>query len=874
MVKIAIAGGSGNVASEIIDVLVATKKHEIIILSRKDAPSRNPTEGVTWIKPDYDSVDQLTETLQGVDTLLSFVTEQEGSESPIQKRLITAAVQAGVKRFAPSEWATSTTEHLPWYAYKAEIRRYLVELNKDKKVLEYTLFQPGLFANYFTRPYKSSTYIHQIETPIDFEKRRAILVEGGDEGVITLTTVQDFAAVVARAIEYEGEWPVVSGIRGTTLSVGELVALGEKLRGPFKIERVKASDFEAGTWETSWIPRVDHPSIPPEQVDFFSKLGKSPQRNAELLGVQAAQTCIGQELPDERPLASSAEAQELKARLHRLEAFLEQSISGAPAEVPAKPPSSGAPRHYTHKATTLEGTSTTPSEASERATGKYDTLSRQLIAAWPSEDDLKTICSLPVGLSTPLYWAICTPYSGITGAEPPSPREMLQLPPPCSHPVLIARKLLVLGTFLQGVLPSTIRSLGSFEKTYRDIMTRVFDRAIRLVTTNDELTGSAEGIECIMMEAMYQNYAGNLHPVAQMLGLHRGLSSPSMKFLEPETRARFRREYICFRLVQMDRYLSLMLGLPQSSLESRFGTIKVADVEHPMERMERIHCTIAGRILSRTDVEINDLAKAYEIDKLIQDAAAEMPAQWWLTPRFTDGAELLQDTMRIMDQFTHHHLLVRLYLPYMLRSSSDHLYDHCKITTLNASREILSRFIIFRTSNPAHFYCRGTDFLAFVATTVMCLAHIDSRSKASSNMASPISFLAHSRPADRGMMERTAEIIESMANARGTDPIATKLTRILRHLLVIEANAASGTIYSTTSSNAGEGEHDGGLAQGGKGLRIHIPYFGTIHFEKGAISKSAQTEDNWDLQGIDIALFDSLFRGTEIDDIDQGTWIL
>jgi hypothetical protein len=280
-----------------------------------------------------------------------------------------------------------------------------------------------------------------------------------------------------------------------------------------------------------------------------------------------------------------------------------------------------------------------------------------------------------------------------------------------------------------------------------------------------------------------------------------------------------------------------------------------------------------------------------------------------------------------MDQFTHHHLLVRLYLPYVLRSSSDHLYDHCKITTLNASREILSRFIIFRTSNPAHFYCRGTDFLAFVATTVMCLAHIDSRSKASSNMASPISFLAHSRPADRGMMERTAEIIESMANARGTDPIATKLTRILRHLLVIEANAASGTIYSTTSSNAGEGEHDGGLAQGGKGLRIHIPYFGTIHFEKGAISKSAQTEDvntgfinphqlvqqvhqlptslyplathtdgpiqfdqtlpdlsipldfshtdeNWDLQGIDIALFDSLFRGTEIDDIDQGTWIL
>ncbi|KAJ0412961.1 NAD(P)-binding protein [Aspergillus carlsbadensis] len=297
MVKIAIAGGSGNVASEIIDVLVATKKHEILILSRKDAP-KEPAEGITWIKPNYDSVEQLTETLQGVHTLLSFVTEQEGAESPIQKRLIAAAVQAGVKRFAPSEWATATTQNLPWYAYKAEIRRYLAELNKDEKVLEYTLFQPGLFSNYFTRPYKSSTHIHEIEGPIDFENRRAILVEDGDEGVITTTTVQDVAAVAARAIDYEGEWPVVSGIRGTSLPVRELVALGEKLRGPFKIERVKASDFEAGTWETSWIPRVDHPSIPPEQVDVFSKLGVA----GISLGISAGAFAVSDEwnrlLPD------------------------------------------------------------------------------------------------------------------------------------------------------------------------------------------------------------------------------------------------------------------------------------------------------------------------------------------------------------------------------------------------------------------------------------------------------------------------------------------------------------------------------------------------------------------------------------------------
>jgi hypothetical protein len=58
------------------------------------------------VKADYEDTNQLTQILQGVHTLLSFVTEQESQISPIQRRLIDAAVQAGVKRFAPSEWAT------------------------------------------------------------------------------------------------------------------------------------------------------------------------------------------------------------------------------------------------------------------------------------------------------------------------------------------------------------------------------------------------------------------------------------------------------------------------------------------------------------------------------------------------------------------------------------------------------------------------------------------------------------------------------------------------------------------------------------------------------------------------------------------------
>jgi hypothetical protein len=570
--------------------------------------------------------------------------------------------------------------------------------------------------------------------------------------------------------------------------------------------------------------------------------------------------------------------------------------------------------------------------------------------------------------------------------DPPSPREMLQLPPPGSHPVLIARKLLVLGTFLQGILPSSFKDLADLGASYRDIMSRVVDTATRLVTTNEDLISSVEGIECIMIEAMYQNYAGNLHQawmavrrataVAEMMALHRGLNSPSLKILEPETRAAFKPDQICFHLVEMDCNLSLMLGLPRTSLKARFTTPKALEGCQPIDRIQRIHCAVADRILQRNE---NKLSETHDIDTLLQNAAAEMPPQWWLIPNLSasnsGGTEVLPETLRLMIQFTHYHLLIRLHLPYMLRSSPDRSCDHSKITAVNVSRESLARFTAFRTSNPAHFYCRGIDFLAFIATTVLCVAHIDSRGRRqgpaqNSNPGRIFNYLAHSRPSDRGMMERTLDIIESMARA-GTDVIASKITRILRPLLAIEANAASGTSYSTNSSKGDEEEleYHGKLTNGGKGLHVHIPYFGTINFERRAISKSVSTtptapeqgfpttlaadillpdqlgehnqqapsgpscppprqigsqldshnaqtlplqfgqlaspqqppspgnsissfsssnvqegrlpvslgdtgtEDDWDLQGVDVALFNSLFRGTAIPDaVEEETW--
>lgn len=63
-------------------------------------------QGTEWMQVDYSDKENLTQVLKGVDVVLSFVTPQTDSDNVAQKNLIDASIQAGVKRFAPSEWAT------------------------------------------------------------------------------------------------------------------------------------------------------------------------------------------------------------------------------------------------------------------------------------------------------------------------------------------------------------------------------------------------------------------------------------------------------------------------------------------------------------------------------------------------------------------------------------------------------------------------------------------------------------------------------------------------------------------------------------------------------------------------------------------------
>lgn len=102
---------------------------------------------------------------------------------------------------------------------------------KSSQVLEYTLFQPGLFMDYLAFPYKIAKHIDPLQSVFDYHDCRAIVVDGHEDAIMTLTTAADVATIVARAVDYEGEWPEIGGIKGNRVTFSQIIEIGEKIRG-------------------------------------------------------------------------------------------------------------------------------------------------------------------------------------------------------------------------------------------------------------------------------------------------------------------------------------------------------------------------------------------------------------------------------------------------------------------------------------------------------------------------------------------------------------------------------------------------------------------------------------------------------------------
>lgn len=331
--------------------------------------------------------------------------------------------------------------------------------------------------------------------------------------------------------------------------------------------------------------------------------------------------------------------------------------------------------------------------------------------------------------------------------------------------------------------------------------------------------------------------------MAQMLGLDRQTRAVTHNADTDGSQAVSPSERIWFLLVHYDQYLSLVLGISPNLPEHSQTTARLLQKCTPSQRMGRLHSMAAGRILQRNRVNMYDVAETNKIDKILQEAAGCMPAQWWLPPdRIDDRDNEKVFIDRLMVHFAHYNILLQVHIPYMLRSlSGQQQYYYSTSAVVNCSREILVRFTTFRTRYPLVSYCRGLDIFTFIACIALSLLHIhcsrEGQRAASCDDVGIYGLLTHQRLVHRGLMERALQNIEKIAQIEKDDKITNGIAPVFQKLLLLEEDAHRGTNYSIHLPADAEQP----IPSSSDALSLEVPFCGTIKISRESSLDSLPT---------------------------------
>ncbi|CAH0043779.1 unnamed protein product [Clonostachys solani] len=290
MPTLALAGGtSPSLGRAIVTAVFAHTSWNVLILSRSTRPP-------IWLRAidqhakrhkiaavDYGSVDSLATTLKGqaVHTLVSVTSAVDGTQAQTQINLLRAAVSAGCKRFAPSQWGFGPKGWAEVGSLRWADQGVREECANHRDQIEIACFNQGSFMNYighgiFATPeledvgdvawakYRSGAGykpgedeacegLHRQGPLMDQSGAFLVGLKNGiaelpvkDDGQwprITFTSMRDVGRFIAAALDLP-RWKQEMGMAGDTLTMGELLASAEAVTGKkFKVTLIKRQDL-------------------------------------------------------------------------------------------------------------------------------------------------------------------------------------------------------------------------------------------------------------------------------------------------------------------------------------------------------------------------------------------------------------------------------------------------------------------------------------------------------------------------------------------------------------------------------------------------------------------------------------------------------
>ena len=461
--------------------------------------------------------------------------------------------------------------------------------------------------------------------------------------------------------------------------------------------------------------------------------------------------------------------------------------------------------------TTIAGTASPSASVKSAGNMKLEKARQTLLSLFPSQARLEEI----LGAANFWWpsWQHMLPDTFGTSSKYTFDQFIADTKPSDSVPKL-ARALLCIAVCLQEIPVS-----NNFQaSTATDMANRYIGMTDELVLSDDELAGTLDGIECLILHAKYGANNGRLRNAwitfrrgisfAQLLGCH--LRSTQSDQLDEHI---MRRQSIWNALYFGDRFLSLLLGLPYCVSETHIHTTAFngffpykPETEYAGSDYLFRLARLVGYIIDRnqTTAPTETLAMTVKIDGEMIDLAATMSNEWWALDMHEDEVSSLL-YHRILPQFWHHQARALLHLPFMLKATTDRRYGYNKIAALESARGMMNIFHLYR---PVHGFgspvCKVMDFQAFTAAMILVLNFLG---VSSSNPGNEVKEADE----DRKLVSTTTSILQRASVERGGG-VATQAARALE--MFIRAK-------------------DHGFLEGQAICKVAIPYFGTVIFGPG-----------------------------------------
>jgi len=438
---------------------------------------------------------------------------------------------------------------------------------------------------------------------------------------------------------------------------------------------------------------------------------------------------------------------------------------------------------------------------------KMDNMRQKLLSLFPTQQRLEMILS-----GSPTWWACWQHmYPEVLGPKPRSSIHEFVAESRSSGSVRrISKAVLCIAISLQEV--SVILDANYTMTTAQDYVEHSLSVVDDLVLSKDDLAGTIDGIECMVMRAKHDSNNGRVRRAwvtfrraisfAQLQGLH-------VRSKDNSKENSLRRESIWKAMYQGDRYLSLLLGLPYSVSEIHSNTSNTNDqVSHGVNMKPNGNtyllrlASVVGHIIDRNQEASsnNALTVTVKIEGELIDLAGTMTADWWAPDSPAPEDPSFQLYNRFLPRFWHHQARTLLHLPFMLKATTDRRYEYNKIAALESARGMIELYEVIRpAAGFASLVCKIIDFQAFTAAMVLVLNILGLSQTCSTNDLKETD-------ADRRLVSSTKEILQRSSLETGGG-VAFQAGRALE-------------VFADDRSFQGAS-------------KVAVPYFGTVTFGPG-----------------------------------------